>query len=36
MREAALREIAEVEAFADNSEIARPPVEALMQGVFAN
>ena len=35
MRESALREIAEVEAFADESEIARPPVEALMQGVFA-
>ena len=35
MREAALREIEGVEAFADDSEIARPSVESLMQGVFA-
>jgi pyruvate dehydrogenase E1 component alpha subunit len=35
IREAALSEIAAVEAFADESEIARPSVESLMEGVFA-
>ena len=34
-RSKALDEIAAVEAFADESEIARPPVEELLEGVFA-
>ena len=36
IREAALQEVAAVEAFADESEIARPPVEQLLEGVFAD
>ena len=36
IRESALQEVAEVEAFADESEIARPPVDELLQAVFAD
>lgn len=35
IREAALLEVAQVEAFADESDISRPPVEDLLQAVFA-
>lgn len=36
LQEAAAEEVAGVEEFADASEIARPPVEELLQGVFAD
>ena len=36
LHEEALSEIEAVEAFADDSAIARPPVEELMAGVFAD
>lgn len=36
LREAALAEVRGVEDFADDSEIARPSVESLMEGVFAD
>ena len=36
IRESALQEVAQAEAFADESEIARPPVDELLQAVFAD